>query len=76
MFLLLDVFPLVQNLEKKKDISVKSSYKLSFAKKKRRNFVGFYQIYNLFIRPGLILLLLRYKGRLPLPKGAYQWRRP
>jgi len=34
MFVLLDVFPVVQNLEKK-GISVKSSYKLSLAKKKR-----------------------------------------
>ena len=42
IFVLLDVFPVVQNLEKKKAISVKSSYQLSFAKKKRGvNLLGF-----------------------------------
>ena len=35
MIVLLDVFPVVQNLEKKKGISVKRSCKLSLAKKKR-----------------------------------------
>ena len=73
MFALLNVFPVVQNLEKKRYFGKKFSYKLSFAKKKR-GVILFYQIYSLFICSGLILLLLRYKGRLPFAKGVYEWR--
>ena len=77
MIVLLDVFPVVQNLEKKKRyFSKKVLQTIVSQEKERRNSLGFYQIYSLFICPGLILLLLRYKGRLPFPKGAYEWRGP
>ena len=71
IFALLNVFPVVQNLEKKRYFSKKFLQAIVSLEKERRNSVGFYQIYSLFICSGLILLLLRYKGRLPFAKGAY-----
>ena len=71
IFVLLNVFPVVQNLEKKRYFSKKFLQAIVSLEKERRNSVGFYQIYSLFICSGLILPLLRYNGRLPFAKGAY-----
>ena len=71
IFVLLDVFPVVQNLEKKRYFSKKFLQAIVSLEKERRNSVGFYQIYSLFLCSGLILPLLRYNGRLPFAKGAY-----
>ena len=71
IFVLLDVFPVVQNLEKKSYFSKKFLLATVCQEKERRNSVGFYQIYSLFLCSGLILPLLRYNGRLPFAKGAY-----
>lgn len=72
MFVLLHVFPVVQNLEKKRYFGKTFLQAILCHEKERCNSVRFYQIYSLFMCPGLILLLLRYKGRLPLSKGAYE----
>ena len=53
IFDLLDVFPVVQNLEKKRYFSKKFLLATVCQKKERRNSGGFYQIYSLFLRSGL-----------------------